>query len=66
MDFQDNEYGDTMRAGWTYDLLNVEWDGGLLMTRFDSVNGEEGCKVGSAFLVIVDEVEWTNLTHFNM
>ncbi len=46
-----------MQSGWTYDLLNVQWDGSLLMTRFDSVNAVPGCKVGSSFLVIVDEVE---------
>ena len=51
----DNEFRDTMQAGYVYGY-DFEWDGGLLMERFDSVYKNAGCSVGSSFLVIIGEV----------
>eukprot|EP01084_Bolivina_argentea_P156115 272059_1 len=50
----ENEFGDVMQAGWHYGY-DFEWDGELLLFRFDSVNKNFGCSVGTIFIVIIDE-----------
>ena len=42
-------------AGYLYGY-DLEWDGQLLIERFDSVTKRAGCSVGSTMLVLVDEV----------
>ena len=42
-------------AGYLYGY-DFEWDGALLLERFDSVNKNAGCSVGTTMLVLVDEV----------
>eukprot|EP01083_Nonionella_stella_P078610 215218_1 len=50
----DNEFGDTAQAGWHYGY-DFEWDGALLLSRWDSVLKNHGCKVGSQFMVVLDD-----------
>merc|ERR1719295_993793 len=50
----DNEFNDTMEAGYLYGY-DFEWDGSLLIERFDSVNKNAGCSVGSTMVLMVDE-----------
>eukprot|EP00483_Globobulimina_turgida_P009783 UN09802 len=50
----ENEFDDVMQAGWHYGY-DFEWDGELLLLRFDSRNKNHGCSVGTMFLVVIDE-----------
>lgn len=52
----ETEFGDVMQAGYHY-KYDFEWDGSLLITHFDSVNRQRACSVGTAFIVVVDEVK---------
>ena len=63
----DDVYGKTHLYGNVY--LNtlggeIEWDGALLLARWDDFTNPDHCYVGSMFLIALEEVKYHKIMHY--